>query len=255
MQLYVSPRRSGCWIRDVPWFSAMMPAKPLWKGRTGGRRRTRGGFMGGGDVDGRRVRGDGRRHGRQAAVTTWGVVGWLRLGTMIFRCRRTADTRCGNAADGDGIRGRGMGSRNETGFDSNVAGRSRVERATRCLLAYAGFNRGPSGESRGDWVFSALAGGAAFAERFGSGLYGDHALPGIGLLPSRGLDGHRRTDPPGENRQGLRPDPPWPSAARSKYAGAVGRENLSGGALRLSGQPGDIRYLLSRTVRWGLFPG
>ncbi|HEX9850361.1 hypothetical protein [Candidatus Deferrimicrobium sp.] len=49
------------------------------------------------------------------------------------------------------------------GFDSNVGRSIRGGKSDGYLLAYAGFSRGPSGESRGDWVFSAVAEGAAFA--------------------------------------------------------------------------------------------
>ena len=49
------------------------------------------------------------------------------------------------------------------GFDSNVGRSIRGGESDVYLLAYAGFNREPSGESRGDWVFSAVAEGAAFA--------------------------------------------------------------------------------------------
>lgn len=49
------------------------------------------------------------------------------------------------------------------GFDSNVGRSIQGGKSDVYLLVYAGFNREPSGESRGDWVFSAVAEGAAFA--------------------------------------------------------------------------------------------
>lgn len=49
------------------------------------------------------------------------------------------------------------------GFDSNVDRSIHGGKSDAYLLAYAGFGRAPSGESRGDWVFSASAEGAAFA--------------------------------------------------------------------------------------------
>ena len=49
------------------------------------------------------------------------------------------------------------------GVDSNVGRSIRDGKTDAYLLAYAGFNREPSGETRGDWVFSAFAEGAAFA--------------------------------------------------------------------------------------------
>jgi len=49
------------------------------------------------------------------------------------------------------------------GFDSNVGRSVRTGKSDGYLLAYAGFSREPTGESRGDWVFSASAEGAAFA--------------------------------------------------------------------------------------------
>lgn len=49
------------------------------------------------------------------------------------------------------------------GFDSNVGRSIQGGKSDAYLLAYGGYSREPSGESRGDWVFSAVAEGAAFA--------------------------------------------------------------------------------------------
>jgi len=72
------------------------------------------------------------------------------------------------------------------GFDSNVGRSIRGGKSDAYLLAYAGFGREPSGESRGDWVFSAVAEGAAFASVTDLDYAAITLSPGLVYFPRAG---------------------------------------------------------------------
>ncbi|MFA5807273.1 MAG: hypothetical protein WC978_02760 [bacterium] len=72
------------------------------------------------------------------------------------------------------------------GFDSNVGRSIRGGKSDAYLLAYAGFSREPSGESRGDWVFSAVAEGAAFASVTDLDYAAITLSPGLVYFPHAG---------------------------------------------------------------------
>ncbi len=72
------------------------------------------------------------------------------------------------------------------GFDSNVGRSIQGGKSDAYLLAYAGFGREPSGESRGDWVFSAVAEGAAFASVTDLDFAAITLSPGLVYFPHAG---------------------------------------------------------------------
>ena len=72
------------------------------------------------------------------------------------------------------------------GFDSNVGRSIQGGKSDAYLLAYAGFNRESSGESRGDWVFSAVAEGAAFASVTDLDTAAITLSPGLVYFPRAG---------------------------------------------------------------------
>jgi hypothetical protein len=72
------------------------------------------------------------------------------------------------------------------GFDSNVDRSIQGGKSDAYLLAYAGFSREPSGESRGDWVFSAVAEGAAFASVTDLDYAAITLSPGLVYFPRAG---------------------------------------------------------------------
>ncbi len=72
------------------------------------------------------------------------------------------------------------------GFDSNVGRSIHGGKSDAYLLAYAGFIREPSGESRGDWVFSAVAEGAAFASVTDLDYAAITLSPGLVYFPHAG---------------------------------------------------------------------
>jgi hypothetical protein len=72
------------------------------------------------------------------------------------------------------------------GFDSNVDRSIHDGKSDGYLLAYAGFNREPGGESRGDWVFSAVAEGAAFASVTDLDYAAITLSPGLVYFPHAG---------------------------------------------------------------------
>ncbi len=72
------------------------------------------------------------------------------------------------------------------GFDSNVDRSIHGGKSDAYLLAYAGFNREPGGESRGDWVFSAVAEGAAFASVTDLDYAAITLSPGLVYFPHAG---------------------------------------------------------------------
>ncbi|HLN79520.1 MAG TPA: hypothetical protein VK185_00845 [Candidatus Bathyarchaeia archaeon] len=72
------------------------------------------------------------------------------------------------------------------GFDSNVGRSIQGGKSDAYLLAYGGFSREPSGESRGDWVFSASAEGAAFASVTDLDYAAITLSPGLVYFPHAG---------------------------------------------------------------------
>jgi hypothetical protein len=102
-------------------------------------------------------------------VAAWAAGGGSDMGVLEWENeqyvsrRRTSDARRRNAAGGGRIRVAGWEVGTKLGFDSNVGRSIHGGKSDAYLLAYGGFSREPSGESRGDWVFSAVAEGAAFA--------------------------------------------------------------------------------------------
>lgn len=72
------------------------------------------------------------------------------------------------------------------GFDSNVDRSIQGGKSDTSLLGYVGFNRGPSGESRGDWVFSAVVEGAAFASVTDLDYAAITLSPGLVYFPHAG---------------------------------------------------------------------
>jgi hypothetical protein len=82
---------------------------------------------------------------------------------MIFRAGGRLMLAAGLLLVAAGSAVAGWEAGTKLGFDSNVGRSIQGGKSDGYLLAYAGFSRGPSGESRGDWVFSAVAEGAAFA--------------------------------------------------------------------------------------------
>lgn len=72
------------------------------------------------------------------------------------------------------------------GFDSNGDRSVGTGKSDSYLLAYAGFSREPSGESRGDWVFSASAEGAAFARVTDLDYAAITLTPGLVYFPRAG---------------------------------------------------------------------
>ncbi len=72
------------------------------------------------------------------------------------------------------------------GFDSNVGRSIHGGKSDAYLLAYGGFSREPSGESRGDWVFSASAEGAAFASVTDLDYAAITLSPGLVYFPHAG---------------------------------------------------------------------
>ena len=72
------------------------------------------------------------------------------------------------------------------GFDSNVGRSIHGGKSDAYLLAYAGLYRGPTGESRGDWVFSAVAEGAAFASVTDLDYAAITLSPGLVYFPRAG---------------------------------------------------------------------
>jgi hypothetical protein len=72
------------------------------------------------------------------------------------------------------------------GFDSNVGRSIHGGKSDAYLLAYGGFSREPSGESRGDWVFSAVAEGAAFASVTDLDYAAITLSPGLAYFPHAG---------------------------------------------------------------------
>jgi hypothetical protein len=82
---------------------------------------------------------------------------------MIFRAAGRLMLAAGMLLVAAGSAVAGWEAGTKLGFDSNVGRSIQGGKSDGYLLAYAGFSRGPSGESRGDWMFSAVAEGAAFA--------------------------------------------------------------------------------------------
>lgn len=72
------------------------------------------------------------------------------------------------------------------GFDSNVSRSIQGGKSDAYLLAYGGFSREPSGESRGDWIFSASAEGAAFASVTDLDYAAITLSPGVVYFPHAG---------------------------------------------------------------------
>jgi len=72
------------------------------------------------------------------------------------------------------------------GFDSNVGRSIHGGKSDAYLLAYGGFSREPSGETRGDWVFSAVAEGAAFANVTDLDFAAITLSPGLVYFPRAG---------------------------------------------------------------------
>lgn len=88
------------------------------------------------------------------------------------------------AAAGSAVAGWEAGTK--LGFDSNVGRSIQGGKSDAYLLAYAGFNREPGGESRGDWVFSAVAEGAAFASVTDLDYAAITLSPGLVYFPRAG---------------------------------------------------------------------
>src|SRR5512141_293039 len=145
-----SPRRSGCWIRDVPWFSATRPASLSGRGWPEERLAHRADSWGG---EGRWEAGSGGWAAAWAAGdgNDMGIVGVGRTNRMLRSAGRlTLAVGMLLMAAGSAVAGWEAGTK--LGFDSNVGRSIQGGKSDAYLLAYAGFNREPSGESRGAWV-------------------------------------------------------------------------------------------------------
>ena len=87
-------------------------------------------------------------------------------------------------ASGSAVAGWEAGTK--LGFDSNVGRSVQGGKSDAYLLAYGGFNREPSGDSRGDWVFSAVAEGAAYASVTDLDYAAITLSPGLVYIPRAG---------------------------------------------------------------------
>jgi hypothetical protein len=85
-----------------------------------------------------------------------------------------------------GFAGAGWEAGTKLGFDSNVGRSIHGGKSDAYLLAYGGFRREPSGESRGDWMFSAVAEGAAFASVTDLDYAAITLSPGLVYFPRAG---------------------------------------------------------------------
>ena len=140
------------------------------------------------------------------------------------------------------------------GFDSNVGRSIRGGKGARTFRLTRA-HREPSGESRGDWVFSAFRGRGRLCKRHGSGLRGDHALPGAGLLPSRGLDDHRRSRSSRRKQSRTPTTPPWLSAARSSCGSGWEKKSIWRSITSTGTAGRHPIFSPTRNRRWELFWG
>lgn len=104
----------------------------------------------------------------------------------VFRAAGRLILAAGMLLAGVGSAVAGWEAGTKLGFDSNVDRSIRGGKSDAYLLAYAGFNREPSGESRGDWVFSAVAEGAAFASVTDLDYAAVTLSPGLVYFPRAG---------------------------------------------------------------------
>ncbi|MGE5285247.1 MAG: hypothetical protein ACM3OG_09790 [Actinomycetota bacterium] len=104
----------------------------------------------------------------------------------VFRAAGRLILAAGMLLAGVGSATAGWEAGTKLGFDSNVDRSIRGGKSDEYLLAYAGFNREPSGESRGDWVFSAVAEGAAFASVTDLDYAAVTLSPGLVYFPRAG---------------------------------------------------------------------
>lgn len=110
----------------------------------------------------------------------------MRRADRVFRAAGRLILAAGMLLAGAGSAAAGWEAGTKLGFDSNVDRSIRGGESDAYLLAYAGFNRVPSGESRGDWVFSAVAEGAAFASVTDLDYAAVTLSPGLVYFPRAG---------------------------------------------------------------------
>lgn len=110
----------------------------------------------------------------------------MRRADRVFRATGRLILAAGMLLAGAGSAAAGWEAGTKLGFDSNVDRSIQGGKSDAYLLAYAGFAREPSGESRGDWVFSAVAEGAAFASVTDLDYAAVTLSPGLVYFPRAG---------------------------------------------------------------------
>jgi hypothetical protein len=80
-------------------------------------------------------------------------------------CARRTETRSEDEGGGQEHvdRGAGWEAGTKVGFDTNLSRSVRDGKGDSYLSAYAGYSREPSGETRLDWIFAAVAEGTVYA--------------------------------------------------------------------------------------------
>src|SRR3989304_5958593 len=99
--------------------------------------------------------GSDHRAGPWACATTTGSRSGKGLRLVRRELRAASAPRCGGAGEWE------LGSK--AGFDTNVSRSVSGGKSDSYLLGYAAYGREPDGETRLDWSFSAVGGGAAYA--------------------------------------------------------------------------------------------